>query len=77
MYDFLSVLPPDMLLRYVRERQAEIRDQCARERLLPSSLTRGQMARFLSGLRPQSCVSWMSRGRLWAVSRHGVRRLPG
>jgi hypothetical protein len=74
MYDFFSALPPDMLLRYVRERRAEIRDQCSCERLVPSSPRRGRMARFLSGFRPRSYVSWVSRGgALWAASRRGVR----
>lgn len=33
MYDFFSTMPPDMLLRYVRERQAEMRDPGWRARI--------------------------------------------
>lgn len=33
MHDFFSNMPPDMLVRYVHERQAEIRDEVERARL--------------------------------------------
>ena len=32
MYDLLSALPPDMLLRHVQQRQAEVRDGIAQTR---------------------------------------------
>jgi len=33
MTDFFVALPPDLLVRYARERQAEIRDEVERRRL--------------------------------------------
>ena len=37
MYDFLSAMPPDLLLRLVRQRQAELRDQVERARRAAAS----------------------------------------
>ena len=54
MHDFFSAMPPDLLLRYVHERQAEIRDEAARVRLATPRVPAGRPrpnGRFVQRLR--------------------------